>query len=208
MWQLLAGLAGAAIQAGAANQAAQAQAKAGKKQIEMARGIYDDQTALFAPYREAGGNALNALNYEMGLGAAPEGYGGYTASPGYAFQLQEGQRSIDGSAAARGKLFSGETLKAQQSYGQGLAAQNYGNYLNQLYTLSNSGQSAAAQTGNAAQNFGMMGSEALAGIGNARAAGAIGVGNALNNGINNAVGWWGYQNALNGYKPMPTPMGG
>jgi hypothetical protein len=47
------------------------------------------------------------------------------ATPGYQFQLGQGQQAIQRSAAARGGLLSGGTEKALDQYSQGLAASNY-----------------------------------------------------------------------------------
>lgn len=123
-------------------------------------------------------------------------YGGFQATPGYQFQLDQGLGAIDRSAASRGGLFSGATLKAAQGYGQGLANQEYGTYLNRLSGLAGSGQAAAGQQGAAAQNYGAGASNALANYGNASAAGAIGFGNAINSGIGNALGVWQYMKGL------------
>lgn len=125
-------------------------------------------------------------------------YQGFQKTPGYDFQLNEGINAIDRSAASSGGLFSGATLKAAQGYGQGLANQTYDTYLNRLSGQANAGQSAAGMQGAAAQNYGAQGSNALANYGNAAAAGAIGVGNAINSGIGNGIGIWQYQNALGG----------
>lgn len=50
--------------------------------------------------------------------------------PGYQFRLQEGQRALDMSAAARGTLRGGAQLKALQGYGQQLGSQEYQNAYN------------------------------------------------------------------------------
>ena len=44
-------------------------------------------------------------------------------SPGYQFQLQQGLRAVDAGAAAQGMLRIGATLKAEETFGQGLANQ-------------------------------------------------------------------------------------
>jgi len=108
--------------------------------------------------------------------------------PGYAFRLQEGQRSVDNSAAARGSTLSGGALKALQRYGQGMASQEFQNSYNRLSGVSGQGQSAAAGQGSASMQFGaQQGANTIAG-GNALAAGAIGQGNAwsgvLQSGVN------------------------
>ena len=125
-------------------------------------------------------------------------YGGYEASPGYQWQLEQGQKAIDGSAAARGNVFSSGTLDRQQQMGQGLAAQDYGNHLARLMGVSSMGQNSVAQQATAAQNLGTGVSNALGSIGNAQAAGAIGKGNALSDMMGNLGGWYGYQQGANG----------
>lgn len=124
-------------------------------------------------------------------------YQGFKASPGYDFRLTEGINAIDRSAASSGGLFSGNTMKAAQRYGEGLAADEYNAFYNRLAGVAGSGQNAAGMQGAAAQNYASGASNALANIGNAQSAGAIGAGNALNSGIGNAIGIWQYQNAVN-----------
>jgi hypothetical protein len=46
-------------------------------------------------------------------------------TPGYQFQLQQGQQGLDNQAAASGGLLSGKQLKATSQYQQGVAAQGY-----------------------------------------------------------------------------------
>ena len=57
----------------------------------------------------------------------------YQQTPGYDFRMQQGQQALEQSAAAKGQLFSGQTGKALQEYGQDYGPQEYDNYLNRLY---------------------------------------------------------------------------
>ncbi len=123
-------------------------------------------------------------------------YRGFQASPGYQFQLQQGQDSVNALAGARGGLNSGATLQALSTFNQGLANQEYGNYLSRLMGMAGSGQSAAGMQANASTNAASGVSNALGNLGNAQSAGTIGVGNAISGGINNAIGMWNYQNAM------------
>src|SRR5688572_20615428 len=50
--------------------------------------------------------------------------------PGYQFRLKGGADAMERSAAARGSLRTGGTLKNLQEYGQSFAAQEYGNVFN------------------------------------------------------------------------------
>lgn len=52
--------------------------------------------------------------------------------PGYAFRLKQGSDLLQGSAAARGGLLSGPTLKALNDYGQASASQEFNNAYNRF----------------------------------------------------------------------------
>lgn len=87
------------------------------------RSIYGDAFEQLSPFREAGGAALGRL-------ASPEFTSQITQSdlmmdPGFAFRMQEGQKALERSAAARGSLASGGTLKALTRYAQGVASDEY-----------------------------------------------------------------------------------
>lgn len=97
--------------------------------------------------------------------------------PGYNFRLQEGRRAVDSSAAARGMLNSGRTLKELTRFGQQLGSQEYGNAYNRefgrLSTLAGMGANAMGQTANLAMGEGQALSNNITGIGNAAAAANI-----------------------------------
>lgn len=102
-------------------------------------------------YVPTGGQA-NAAEQDLLLGGG-EKFGNafqrYQDSTGTKFQLQEGQNAITSSAAARGNLNSGATLKALIKYGQNLGSTTFNNYLNQLGGLSTQGLQAAGTIGSA-----------------------------------------------------------
>ena len=56
----------------------------------------------------------------------------FQTDPGYAFRLSEGMKALDRTAASRGGLLSGATLKGAQRYGSDLASQEYGNAYNRF----------------------------------------------------------------------------
>jgi hypothetical protein len=194
----LLGLLGGVIGAVGASSAAKKQASAAEADREAAERIYYDQKQMFAPYRNSGVKYNNALNYENGFGSKPAGYRGFQETPGYQFQLKEGLGAVEGGAAARGGLMSGAAMKALQARGQGIANNEYNNFIARLTQGTNRGIQGAGMTGSAGQNFVANNSNALAGIGNAGAAGSIGVSNALNQGIGQATSLYNYQNNLNG----------
>lgn len=121
-------------------------------------------------------------------------FGGFQETPGYQFQLGRGMDALNSSNAARGNLLSGANIAGAMQFGQGLASQEYNNYLNRLQGIGQQGQAAAGNQAAAGQAYAAGAGNALAGIGNAQAAGAIGTGNAIQGGINNFLGTMGYLN--------------
>ena len=192
----LLGLGSALVGASSASKAAKAQTTAGREQLDLQREMYEAGEQRFQPFLGAGQDALGAYQYEMGMGDRPEGYGGMQASPAYQFMLNQGLEDVQSSAAMRGKLGSGSTMEAMERYRMGLASQESTNWLNRLQGMTNMGQASAGMQSAAGQNYATGGGTALANIGSAQAAGAIGVGNALAGGINTGASAYGYFNNL------------
>lgn len=110
-------------------------------------------------------------------------YSAFFSSPDYQFRLQEGTRAVEQSAAARGLLRSGQTLRGVTEYGQGLASTAYNNYLNRLASLAGIGQSTVAQTGQlGAQSAAAQGMALQQGAA-AQAHGTLGAANAWQNAL-------------------------
>lgn len=119
----------------------------------------------------------------------------YEADPGYAFRMSEGMKGLERSAAARGGLLSGSTLKGIQRFGQDLASQEYQNafnryqtnraaQLNPLQSLAGVGQTTANTLGQAGTQFantmGNIGMNQANVAGNAAMSRASAYGNTLN----------------------------
>jgi len=126
--------------------------------------------------------------------------------PGYQFRLKEGMQGLERSAAARGGLLSGGTLKGIQRYGQDMASQEYTNAfnryqaertgtLNPFQAMAGQGQSTANTLTNLGMNYANQAGEAYMGAGNARASGYVGQGNAINQGISGLSNMY-FQNRL------------
>lgn len=77
----------------------------------------------------------------------------FRSTPGYQFRLDEGRKATEASAAARGGLNSGSTLKALLRYGQNVADQGYNDYWNKLSSLWGGAQTASNAIGQAGQNY-------------------------------------------------------
>ena len=206
-----------------ANKAASAQKAGIDASTAVQREMFDKQTALQEPFRQGGMTAQNQLMTLLGLSPGADSgitvnpndpnFGKYSkdfsmadyqADPGYAFRLSEGMKGLQNSAAAKGLLSSGSTLKGITDYGQGMASQEYGNaynrsqtnranQLNPLQSLMGSGQTAANTLTGAAGNLGQGLGQAAAATGNANASAYMNSTNALTNAL--STGASSYMNA-------------
>ncbi|WP_290688561.1 hypothetical protein [Haematobacter sp. UBA3484] len=174
-----------------AKKAGDAQQSAARQQGALQREMWETTRKDLEPWRTRGNTAGSAVNYLLGLGAAPSGYS-FEGSPGYQFQMGEGLGAIERSAAARGGLFSGRAMEALQERGMNIANQDWYNNLNALMGVSGSGLTAASATAGANQNMATGGANALANYGNAGAAKAAGVSNALTGGISDGLSVYRY----------------
>lgn len=171
-------------------------------------GYYTAPVAASTGYRVGGNNFGTMEEAQAYANANKTGateYGGFQKSPGYDFQFSQGMDALQSTAAARGNLLSGATLQSAQTFGQGLANQDYANWYNRLAGISQSGQAAAGNQANAASNYGQQAGNALAGIGNAQSAGAIAQGNAWSGALNGLSGSFGY---MSGQKSTPQSTSG
>lgn len=202
-----AGIYGASQSAKASKQAAQTQADAAAKANDTQLQMFEETRADQKPYLQAGTGAVNRLADLVGTSGntTAQGYGSLTqpftaadfvADPGYQFSLEQGQKALERSAAAKGGLLSGAALKAAQTYGQGTAAQEYNdvynryntsqtNIYNRLAGLSGTGQTAANQLASTGTQVGSNIASNITGAGNAQAAGQVGAANAWSTGLSN-----------------------
>jgi hypothetical protein len=194
----------ASKQADAATDAARMSAQSSGEALALQRRMYEENAARQQPFLQAGQEALNKLiplsNYQK------FGMDQFQQDPGYAFRMSEGMKGLERSAAARGGLLSGATLKGIQRYGQDLGSQEYQNafnryqsersaQLNPLQSLAGVGQTTANTLGGYGQSYanqtnqlGMtnaanQGNLAL-GMGNIRASQYGNLGSALNTALN------------------------
>jgi hypothetical protein len=220
-----AGLVGAGASIYSSSKAADAQREGIAASTAAQQKAFDEQKALNAPFREGGITAQNRLLTVLGLRPA-EGAGltvdpndpsfgkygrdfgmaDFEADPGYAFRIKEGMKGLQNSAAARGLLSSGSTLKGITDYGQNAASQEYGNayqryqtnranQLNPLTGILGMGQTATNNTSAAAGQLGQGLAEGAAALGSANASSYINTGNALTNALNTGVNsYMGYNN--------------
>lgn len=172
------------------NAAIDAQRSAAGESNATQKYIYDQTRQDQQPWLQAGQKALGDLQGQMGdLGRMPT-MSDLQIDPGFAFRMQQGQQALERSAAAKGGLASGGTLKSLTDYAQGSASQEYQNAYNrftgnqqqrfgQLSSLAGVGQNALAQQSAAGQNYGNNVSQTQMGLGNAIGAAQIGQANRM-----------------------------
>jgi len=220
-----AGVLGAGASIYASSQAADAQKEGIAASADAQQRMFDKQVELQEPFRQGGVTAQNRLMTLLGLSPGGDsgltvdqndpnfgkysrdfGMADYQADPGYAFRLSEGMKGLQNSAAARGLLSSGSTLKGITDYSQGQASQEYGNaynryqtnranQINPLQSLMGSGQTSANTLTNAAGQLGQGLGQAAAATGAANASAYMGAGNALTNALSGGLNaYMGYNN--------------
>jgi hypothetical protein len=232
-------LLGGLLGSGAASTAAGEQAGASRYAADINKQMFDTSNAQQAPYREAGYTALNdigGLKSYLQKQFTPEDFKA-GIDPGYAFRLQQGQEATNRMANMGGGLISGNALKGQEDYSQGLASQEYGNAFNRFQTqrsniyntlasIAGLGQTSLGQTTAAGTTAaGNIGSN-IANAGAASAGGTVGAANALTGGLQGAANQYylsqllGQRNPIvnygltggggmtTGYTPNDPTMGG
>jgi hypothetical protein len=122
------------------------------------KGIYGDMTAGLDPYKAAGTYGLDQLQSKAGTFAFnPKDL---ENEPGYQFQLQQGMKALQNSAAGRGMLQSGAALKSAIGYEQGLAGTSYQNAYNRALSTFNTNQQGYQTLANLGQTANSQGIQA------------------------------------------------
>src|SRR5579872_7262539 len=236
---LLGGLFGSS----ASSQASQEYMQALQQAQKYLQGQETQGLNNYSPYLSAGATASGTLSQLMGTpdsGLLANWKGQFTAptaaqaeaTPGYQFQLQQGESAMQNSAAGQGSLLSGRTLADLNNYAQGTASTNYQNVFNnslaqyqsayntflnnqnnqysRLMGLSGQGLQAAGGAGNLISGMGGDIASLMGQQGAAQAQGTIGSANAWSgalSGIGNAFSNYGMLSQLNGSgnSPFATP---
>lgn len=118
---------GASKSAKAAKDAAKEQRRATQAAIAAEERALTRQIALQEPFRQVGVNALAQYPTAAAPSYTPFGMEQFKTDPGYNFRMSEGLKALERSAAARGILSSGQTLKDITRFGQDTASQEYQN---------------------------------------------------------------------------------
>lgn len=217
-------VAGGLTQAGAANNAAGLQAQEAQNALDFQKQQWQTQQENLQPWLKAGTQGVTLLS-DLANPQSPsylqpwnQTFQSPTAeqareTPGYQFAQQEGLNALQRSAAAKGDLLTGGTLKDITNYGQGLADTNYqqaynnafnnytaqynqyqqaqANQFNRTATQAGLGQTATGQLNQAAQ-------QAASNVGNIDLTSGAQIGQNINNaGAATASGYVGATNSLN-----------
>jgi hypothetical protein len=168
---------------GAARDAAAAQGRASAAANATQLQMYNQQRQDAQPWTQVGLSALTQMqdpSFQKSFSFAD-----YQQDPSYQYQLDEATKALQKSAAAKGGLLSGATMRSLASTATNMANQNYQNAFNnyraetgdqfgRLSTLAGLGQNALNGTMGAAQNYGNNVSQNQIGLGNAQGAATIG----------------------------------
>ncbi len=176
---------------------------------------YTNAMSRIQPYMQGGQGAYNLYSDFMGVNGRPaqsNAMSNYQSSPYMSYLQSQGQRAVDRRANAGGGYYSGNALQEASRVNQGIASQDYNQYLSQLGNMSTQGQ----QMGQFGANLDTQHGNSLATLnyGNAQqlAGNAINRGNAeaQANGTlwNNVMGLGSMAVSAMTGMPMPKPSGG
>lgn len=110
-----------------------------------------------------------------------------SVSPGFRFRRSEGEKALVRSQAARGGLLSGRAVKEALRYNQDFASNEFGNFIKRIFSLSEQGRGAAAQSASAGMGAANSIASLLANTGQAQAQGILGSAASISGGISSAI---------------------
>lgn len=120
-----ASLIGAGVQSNSIAQGMEIQDRANRRSERLIKRMDKKNRKAMKPWREAGREALETLKTGIENGDFDPSNFDFEADPGYQFRLDQGQKAVERSAAARGNLLSGSTAVALNAHAQGLASDEY-----------------------------------------------------------------------------------
>lgn len=197
---------GAGATAFGASKAADAQKDAANAASGTQMAMFNKMQKNLQPYMDLGTQATGMMTNKLGDYTAPVvmDQAALEKTPGYQFNLTQGLKATQNSAAARGLGSSGAALKGAANFATGLADNTYQNQFNNAVTnQTNSynrlmgvlgvGQNAAAGVGNAGIQTGNSIAQNTIGAGNAQAGAYMSMGNAVSGAANNIGGYYAYK---------------
>ena len=159
---------GTRLQLGGVEDAVRWRANTGARQSEFAEEERGRTAGAYAPQLGVGREALGRLSHLSGGGTPEEQAAAreaFKTSPGYQFRQAEGEKGIRRLAAANKTMGSGAMYKDLLKYNQGLATDEYGNYVGQLQGLARYLPDAARGTATSAASYGSQRRSIVGGLG-------------------------------------------
>lgn len=203
----------AVVQSNAAQSSADAIAKGAKDSNALQSKIYEESKAGFQPFVSGGYAALDPLLASYGFQGADaqqRAIDSFHSAPDYQFSLDEGLKGVEGSASARGGLYSGGALKALDRYGSNYANTYLNNWRTGLRDIAGMGANAVgSQAGlgkSYADAYGANTMKAAGGQADAYAAQGDAWGGAINDVAQ--AGGYAYGRANGWYDPVAGSPGG
>jgi hypothetical protein len=216
-------VASAATKYKSAGKAGEAAAAGYERGAQFNKQMYDDAVARASTQMQAGDAATNRLMELLGVGpnTGAQGYGQFggpftmetfKADPFYQYSLGQGVKDLERTAAARGGLLSGATIRGYKD----VQGREYENAFNRYYTgrantlapyqsLMGTGAQVVGNLGGAAQRYAQGAGDAYQSGGAARATGYINQANVLSNALMQGAGAYGqYGNPFARTPAMPT----
>lgn len=175
----------------AQSQAADALKGATAESNALQKYMYDTTRSDNLPALSARNNAL------VDLQSLLKNPNSITSEPSYAFGMNEGAKSLNSGAAARGMTYSGAQQKALTRYGQDYAGTKLNDSFNRLASLAGLGQTGAGTIANAGANYANQAGANTTALGSAMGSNALLTGQTIGNAVNGLTaygqrnGWWG-----------------
>ena len=195
-------LAGGAIAASGARRAARTQSAAAQAGIDEQRRQFEESQKIMAPYVQAGYGSLAGQEALLGLGGPErqqQAISAIEAGPQFAAMQQQGENALLQSASATGGLRGGNIQGALAQYRPRLLSELIQQQFQNLGSLTNFGQAAAAGQATAATNLGQQVSGLMGQQGAAMAGGQVDSANAYGNILT------GLSDIYSGYKGATRP---
>ena len=188
---------GAGAQMYGANKASKAQTAAAQQAMAFQQQMMEQARNALQPYMNVGKFGAEQLQANLPYATSQIqmlDQAGMENLPGYQFTRDQGLKSVQANAAARGLGSSGTAIKGAERFASGLADQTYGNQFQRYFDLEQAnranafnrpfataqlGQGAANSLANVYMGTGQQVGGNMIGIGNAQGASAMAQGNAV-----------------------------
>lgn len=208
---------GGKMSADAAKSAANTQAAAADRAAEVQRELYYQGREDLEPYREIGYTALGDIESRIPFFTSQFGDEQLQQylDPSMEFRRRLGTQATERMANVGGGAISGNTLRALEDYGQGLASTEYGNAFNRFQTerqniyntlanIAGMGQQSVNTGVQAGQSLGGQLGGLITGAGAAQAAGQVGAANAYSGAFGN-IGNMAFLSSMMQRPPVVQP---